>query len=180
VRVQRVTTPDGRVWFVRRRWARRQPPWRRRPDYELSPAERDDVPVLPPGEIAESFLRFVHYDGGDAVALLLLLAVVGLVVAVAGAVLVVERVMPFLVDNALPIGVGLAALAAAVLADRLTRPWFIEAESGRLVDPTRRIWRVSGWWRARRAFRAVVDAVAEGRIDSRYGVIVFTDRSATP
>jgi hypothetical protein len=130
-----------------------------------------EVPVLPPGEIAESFLRFVHYQADDAVALLLLLAVLGLVV---------ERVVPFLVGNALPIGAGLAALAAVVLADRLTRPWFIEAESGRLVDPPRRIWRVSGWWRARRAFRVVVDAVAEGRIDSRYGVIVFTDRSAAP
>jgi hypothetical protein len=151
VRVQRVTTPDGRVWFVRRRWARRQLRWRR-PDYELSPVERDEVPVLPPG----------------------------LVAAVAGAVLVVERVVPFLVGNALPIGARLFALAAVVLADRLTRPWFIEAESGRLVDPPRRIWRVCGWRRARRAFRAVVDAVAEGRIDSRYGVIAFTDRSAAP
>jgi hypothetical protein len=122
VRVQRVTTPDGRVWFVRRRWARRQVPWRRRPDYELSPAERDEVPVLPPGEIAESFLRFVNYQADDAVALLLLLAVLGLVAAVAGAVLVVERVVPFLVGNALPIGAGLVALAAVVLADRLTRP----------------------------------------------------------
>lgn len=180
MRVQWVTTPDGRVWFVRRRWARRQLRWRRRPDYELSPAERDEVPVLPPGEIAESFLRFVNYQADDAVALLLLLAVPGLVAAVAGAVLVVERVVPFLVGNALPIGAGLFALAAVVLADRLTRPWFIEAESGRLVDPPRRIWRVSGWRRARRAFRAVVDAVAEGRIDNRYGVIVFTDRSAAP
>jgi hypothetical protein len=80
-----------------------------------------EVPVLPPGEIAESFLRFVHYQADDAVALLLLLAVLGLVV---------ERVVPFLVGNALPIGAGLAALAAVVLADRLTRPWFIEAESG--------------------------------------------------
>jgi hypothetical protein len=180
VRVQRVTTPDGRVWFVRRRWARRQLPWRRRPDYELSPAERDDVPVLPPGEIGESFLRFVSYDGDNAVALLLLLAVLGLLAAVAGAVLVVERVVPFLVDNAMVIGAGLAALAAVVLADRLTRSWFIEAESGRMVDPPRRIWRVSGWRRARRAFQAVVDAIAEGRIDSQHGAIVFTDRSSAP
>jgi hypothetical protein len=32
-----------------------------------------------------------------------------------------------------------------VLVDRFTRPWFIEAESARLVDPLRRIWRVQGW-----------------------------------
>jgi hypothetical protein len=180
VREQRVATPDGRVWYVRRRWARRQPPWRRRPDHELGPAELDNVPVLPADEVADSFLRFVHYDAELGLVLLLGLAVVGLVAAVAGAVLVVEQVVPFLVDHALVIGAGLAGLAAVVLVDRLTRPWFIEAESGRLAQAPRRVWRVHGWWRARRAFRAVVEAVAEGRIDSEHGVIVFTDPSAAP
>jgi hypothetical protein len=88
--------------------------------------------------------------------------------------------VPFLVDHAVVIGAGLAGLAAVVLVDRLTRPWFIEAESGRLFQAPRRVWRVHGWWRARRAFRAVVEAVAEGRIDSEHGVIVFTDPSAAP
>jgi hypothetical protein len=180
VREQRVTTPDGRVWYVRRRWARRQPPWRRRPDHELGPAELDDVPVLPADEVADSSLRFVHYDAELGLTLLLGLAVVGLVAAVTGAVLVVERVVPFLVDHAVVIGAGLAGLAAVVLVDRLTRPWFIEAESGRLAQAPRRVWRVHGWWRARRAFRAVVEAVAEGRIDSEHGVILFTDPSAAP
>jgi hypothetical protein len=46
VREERVTTPDGRVWYVRRRWAKRQLPWKRRADYELSPAERDNVPII--------------------------------------------------------------------------------------------------------------------------------------
>ena len=102
----------------------------------------------------------------------------GLLVAVGGAVLIVERVVPFLVDNALVIAAGLAAVAALVLGDRLTRPWFIEAESGRMVQAPRRVWRVQGWWRARRVFRAVAEAVAEGRIDSEHGAIVFTDRPA--
>jgi hypothetical protein len=44
--VQAVTTPDGRVWYVRRRWAKRQLPWKQRPEHKLSPAERDTVPVL--------------------------------------------------------------------------------------------------------------------------------------
>jgi hypothetical protein len=180
VREQRVTTPDGRVWYVRRRWARRQPPWRRRPDHELGPAELDDVPVLPADEVADSFLRFIHYETELGLALLRGLAVVVLVAAVTGAVLVVERVVPFLVDHAVVIGAGLAGLAAVVLVERLTRPWFIEAESGRLVQAPRRVWRVHGWWRARRAFRAVVEAIAEGRIDSEHGVIVFTDPSAAP
>jgi hypothetical protein len=47
VREQRVTTPDGRVWYVRRRWAKRQRLWKRQPDHELSLAERDTVPILP-------------------------------------------------------------------------------------------------------------------------------------
>ena len=175
-----MTTPDGRIWYVRRRWARRQPPWRRRPDHELGPAELDDVPVLPADEVADSFLDFVRYDLQLGIWLLLGLAVLGLVAAVAGAVLVVERVVPFLVDHAVVIGAGLAGLAAVVLVDRLTRPWFIEAESGRLAQAPRRVWRVSGWWRAQRAFRAVAEAVAEGRIDSEHGVIVFTDPSAAP
>jgi hypothetical protein len=67
-----------------------------------------------------------------------------------------------------------------VLLDRLTRPWFVEAELARLVDPPRRIWRVQGWWRARRAARAVVAAIADGRIDAEHGVILFTDRSQAP
>jgi hypothetical protein len=180
VREQRVTTPDGRIWYVRRRWARRQPPWRRRPDHELSPAEQDDVPLLPADAVGDSFLELFRDDPGALPVVLLGLALVGLVAAVAGAVLVVERVVPFLVDNALVIGVGLAVLATVVLVDRLTRPWFIEAESGRLLRAPRRVWRVHGWWRARRAFRTVVEAVAEGRIDSEHGVIVFTDPSAAP
>ena len=129
-----MTTPDGRVWYVRRRWARRQPPWRRRADHELGPAELDDLPLLPADEVADSFLRFVRYDVELGIWLLLGLAVVGVVAAVAGAVLVVERVVPFLVDHAVVIGAGLAGLAA----------------------------------------------VAEGRIDSEHGVIVFTDPSSAP
>jgi hypothetical protein len=46
VREERVTTPDGHIWYVRRRWAKRQLPWKRRAGYELSPAERDAVPIL--------------------------------------------------------------------------------------------------------------------------------------
>ena len=90
---------------------------------------------------------------------------------------VVHWVVPFVVVNAVWIGLALAATAAVVLVERFTRPWFIEAESARLFHPPRRIWRVRGWWRSRRVFRAVVAAIAEGRIDSEHGVIVFSDRS---
>jgi hypothetical protein len=67
-----------------------------------------------------------------------------------------------------------------VVLDRLTRPWFIEAESARLFQAPRRIWRVHGWWRSRRAFRAVATAIADGRIDNERGVILFTERPTPP
>ena len=176
MREQRVSTPDGRFWYVRRRWARRQLPGRRRKVYELGPAEREAVRVLPDSDdVADWYLRNFTFD---AESWILLVIVLGGLVAVGGAVLIVERVLPFLADNALVIGAGLAAVTALVLADRLTRPWFIEAESGRLFQAPRRIWRVQGWWRAQRAFREVVEAIEEGRVDSEHGVIVFDDRPA--
>jgi hypothetical protein len=176
VREQRVSTPDGRFWYVRRRWARRQLPGRRRKVYELSRAEREAVRVLPDSDdVAGWYFRNFTVDAESWIVVVVGL---GLLVAVGGAVLIVERVVPFLADNALVIAAGLAAVAALVLADRLTRPWFIEAESGRMVKAPRRVWRVQGWWRARRVFRAVAEAVAEGRIDSEHGAIVFTDRPA--
>ena len=183
MREQRVSTPDGRFWYVRRRWARRQLPGRRRKVYELSPAEREAVRVLPDSDdVADWYFRNFTVDAESWIVVVVGLGLVvvglGLVVAVGGAVLIVERVVPFLVDNALVIAAGPAAVAALVLGDRLTRPWFIEAESGRMVQAPRRVWRVQGWWRARRVFRAVAEAVAEGRIDSKHGAIVFTDRPA--
>jgi hypothetical protein len=176
VREQRVSTPDGRFWYVRRRWARRQLAGRRRKVYELGPAEREAVRVLPDSDdVADWYFRNFSFDAESWIILVVGLA--GLV-AVGGAVLIVERVVPFLAGNALVIGAGLAAVAALVLADRLTRPWFIEAESGRLFQAPRRIWRVQGWRRAQRAFREVVEAIEDGRVDSEHGVIVFDDRPA--
>jgi hypothetical protein len=71
-------------------------------------------------------------------------------------------------------------VAAAVLLDRLSRPWFIEAQSARLADAPRRIWRVQGWWRARHAFASVAAAIAEGRIGAEHGTLLLTDGSRTP
>jgi hypothetical protein len=181
VREQRVTTTDGRVWYVRRRWAKRQLPWKRQPDHELSPAERDTVPILPDiddaiGPLGGLFFSRPRGRGSRSDR-----------PARAGSAggrrrggAVVRWVVPFMVANAVWIGLALAASAALVLVDRLTRPWFIEAESARLFHPPRRIWRVHGWWRSQRVFQAVVAAAAEGRIDSEHGVIVFSDRSKGP
>jgi hypothetical protein len=185
VRQQRVTTPDGHVWYVRRRWARRRPPWKRRADQELGPAERDAGPVLVDGEeLLDSLAGFLWFDGEVGVlALLGLLALAAIVVAAVVAVLVGagrEVAAPFLADNLPVIGAVVAVATALWLLDRLTRPWFVEAESARLFHAPRRVWRVQGWWRTRRAFREVVAAIAEGRIDSTHGVVLFADRSKAP
>jgi hypothetical protein len=60
----RAVTPDGRVWFVRRRWARRRPPWRRAARYPATRVDADEElptedPVVPPLE------SFFTYDGRD-------------------------------------------------------------------------------------------------------------------
>jgi hypothetical protein len=182
VREKRVTTPDGQVWYVRRRWAKRQLPWKRAADYELSPAEHDAVPILTDtdelrGPLAAPLIGLVSVDAEVGLFVILaLLALVALgVFALVGVVR--EWVVPFLVANVGWIGAALATIAVLVLLDRLTRPWFIEAESGRLFHAPRRIWRIHGWWRSRRAFRAVAAAITEGRIDNERGVILFTGRS---
>ena len=82
MREQRVTTPDGHVWYVRRRWAKRQPPWKRRADYELSPAERDAVPILTDtDELLGPLMEFFSVDAEVGIfvvlALLALVAVGG-------------------------------------------------------------------------------------------------------
>jgi hypothetical protein len=182
VREQRVTTPDGHVWYVRRRWAKRQRPWKRRADHELGPTERDRVPIVTDtdellGPMAAPLIGLFSVDAEVGLFVVLaLLALVALgVFALVGVVR--EWVVPFLVANIGWIGAVLATVAVLVLVDRLTRPWFIEAESARLFHAPRRIWRVHGWWRSRRAFRAVTAAIAEGRIDNQRGVVLFTERS---
>ena len=178
MRQQRVTTPDGRVWYVRRRWAKRQPPWKRRPDHELSPSERDAVPVLPDtDDLIGPLAGLLSLDLEAGLLLAVALLALGALAVVAAVWAVVHWVVPFLVANAVLIGLALVAIAVVVLVDRFTRPWLIEAESARLFHPPRRIWRVHGWWRSRRVFRTVVAAIAEGRIDSEHGVIVFSDRA---
>ena len=181
MREQRVVTPDGHVWHVRCRRAKRRPPWKRQPTYELSPVERDAVPLLPDaGEVIESFGGLVVWDA--ELALYVVVAVAMLAVLAIGVLVGLTRawLFPLLADNASLVAAVAATVAAVLLMDRMTRPWFIEAESARLTDPPRRVWRVHGWWRARRAFRAVAAAIADGRIGAEHGVVVFTDRSRAP
>jgi hypothetical protein len=175
MREQRVVTPDGRVWHVRRRRAKRQPPWKRQASYELSPLERDSVPVLPDTDDLMDSLLGDSSNFDVEFGLLVVVALLALAVLAVGVLVVVTGawVVPFLVSNAHLVAAGLAATVAVLLLDGLTRPWFIEAESARLVDAPRRIWRVQGWWRARRAFRMLVAAIADGQIGAEHGIVVF-------
>jgi hypothetical protein len=174
VREQRVTTPDGRVWYVRRRWAKRRPPWRRQPDHELGPAERDALPVLADvDDLVGPLAGLVSFDPEAGPLLALALLALGALAVAATVGAIVRWVVPFVAANALPIAAAAIAVAALVLVDRLTRPWYIEAESARLFRAPRRVWRVHGWRRSRRAFRAVAAAIAEGRIDDEHGAIIF-------
>jgi len=182
VREQRVVTPDGRVWFGRRRWAKRRLPWKRGgPAGELGPTEREAIPVLPDrGELLDSFGRLTQWDVEFGLLVAGALLVVGLVALGVVAAITWSWVLPLLAANLLPIAVVLAVVAAVVLLDRQTRPWLIEAQSARLADAPRRIWRVQGWWRARRAFASVAAAIAEGRIGAEHGTLLLTDRSGAP
>jgi hypothetical protein len=174
MREQRVVTPDGHVWHVRRRRAKRRGPWKRQASYELGPLERDIVPTLPyADELMGSFGRLINFDVETG--LLLVVALVAVAVLGVGVLVVITGawVVPFLVSNAGSIAAALAAILAVLLLDWLTRPWFIEAESARLVAAPRRIWRVTGWWRARRAVRTLVAAIADGRIGAEHGIVVF-------
>jgi hypothetical protein len=199
-RERRAVTPDGRVWYLRRRWAKRRAPWSRRarqPSARVAADEElpDEEPVIPPLE------SFFTYSGKDldrlgervfdrrhddrraarsmVTALLVGLVVVGLLVAAA-----VEYVLPWLVPlaaaNARPI-LGVAAAAAVlVVVDRLTRPWFVELRRQGLADAPRRVWRVRGWRRSGRLMEEVATAVREGRIDQRHAAILFRRGDSGP
>jgi len=199
-RERRVVTPDGRVWFVRRRWARRRPPWSRRArppttrvdaDEEL-PAE--DVPVPPLDALYFSYSGSDGDDGEPGFAwwhqerFVLLgmtrVILVGVIVTGLAAAATVEFVLPWLLPwvaaNALLLLGAAAGVAVLVVVDRLRRPWFVELQRQGLTDAPRRVWRVRGWRRSGRLMDEIAAAVREGRIDSEHAAILFRDRRDSP
>jgi hypothetical protein len=196
-RERRVVTPDGHVWYVRRRWARRRPPWSRRSRPPLARVDADEEltaeePVTPPvdalftyydSDLGEpGFDRY--YDERDTLENTLLAVVVVAVAAVLAAAATVQFVLPWLLPwvaaNAVPL-VGAAAVAAVlVVADRLRRPWFVELQRQGLTDAPRRVWRVRGWRRSGRLMDEIATAIREGRIDSEHAAILFRQRRGGP
>jgi hypothetical protein len=191
-RGRRVVTPDGHVWFVRRRRARRRPFWaRRRPkrfhgeDELPDPDER--IPLPGPMDLFTTrgrhlgelgFRRFTDDDRDAAAtagwAILATMFLVGLVVW-----LTVRYVLPWLVPlvaaNARPLAAIAAALVVLAALNQLHRPWYVELQRQGLADAPRRVWRVQGWRRSGRLLDELTAAIREGRIDNQRAVILRTD-----
>jgi hypothetical protein len=187
-RGRRVVTPDGYVWFVRRRRARRRLPWMRRPpgagirfhDEEELPADTlpGPGPVRMIADTAEHLDDLVYDANTSAAAVLLFLAGVVTSLGVL-AWLTVTYVLPWLVplvvDNARPILAVAAGLVVLVALNQLYRPWYVELQRQGLADAPRRVWRVQGWRRSGRLLRELTAAIREGRIDGRGAVILRQD-----
>ena len=189
---RRVVAPDGRVWFVRRRRARRRPFWASRPPERYhgegevpDPAERLPVPGVMDmfttrGEhLGELGFRRVTDDDRDAAATAGLTIVAMVLLGGLVAWLTVRYVVPWLVPwatgHARPLLAGAAVLAALVALNQLHRPWYVELQRQGLADAPRRVWRVQGWRRSGRLMGELTAAIREGRIDHRGTVILPAD-----
>ncbi|HKQ02288.1 MAG TPA: hypothetical protein VJ735_18345 [Actinomycetes bacterium] len=193
-RGRRVVTPDGYVWYLRRRRAKRRRPWSRpgRPglarfhDEEELPPEEPPVPPwvdlwrVPNLEVGErGFDRFNNdrLAASNAV----WAAVLGVLAFGVLAALTVEYVLPWLLPwlatNARPLLWLIAAAAVAVGLNQLHRPWYVELQRQGLADAPRRVWRVQGWRRSGRLLRELSAAVQEGRIDKERGIVWSVERS---
>jgi hypothetical protein len=199
-RERRVVTPDGRVWYVRRRWAKRRLPWSRQAGQRTMrfDAEQElaaEEPVAPPIEssftysgrdldhLGEVVFDRWHDDRHAAKAMATALVVVAVVVGLLAAA-IIEYARPWLVSFVvtkarLILGV-VAAVAVLVILDRLQRPWFVELQRQGLSDAPRRVWRVQGWWRSGRLMNQIAAAIREGRIDGEHATILFPGRDLRP
>jgi hypothetical protein len=190
-RGRRVVTPDGHVWFVRRRRARRRPFWASRPPERFhgeddlpDPDEQLPVPgVLDLFTYAEDDLGERGFDRfyDDRTAARVSVFVIAVLLAVAGllAWLTVRYILPWLVPwvtgHARPLLIATAAVAVVVALNQLHRPWYVELQRQGLADAPRRVWRVQGWRRSGRLMGELTAAIREGRIDHRGAVILPAD-----
>jgi hypothetical protein len=185
-RERRVVTPDGYVWFVRRRRARRRPLWSRRyPERFCGEDELpEDEPVPLPGPIDlftddGTHLGDRFYDDQLTVGITILVLVplvlgFALLVAVVGQ-FVVPWLVPLVTANAHPLLAAAGALALLVALNQVHRPWYVELRRQGLADAPRRVWRVQGWRRSGRLMDELTAAIREGRIDNRRAVILLTE-----
>ena len=191
-RGRRVMTPDGYVWFVRRRRARRRPFWSRR---DRDRGERfhgeDELPDEPlpiPGvmdmftyaedDLGErGFDRYYDDRRAARVSVFVLTVGVFLVAGLAWATVtyVLPWLVPLVVDNARPILAAATALVVLLALNQVHRPWYVELQRQGLADAPRRVWRVQGWRRSGRLMGELTAAIRDGRIDGRGAVILRQD-----
>jgi hypothetical protein len=185
----RIVTPDGHVWFVRRRWARRQGrlgryldrrrAWRRAvwlargkaQDLELAGPTSKTWKSMARSPLPQFWLSPSEawmWDIRSAQNLVVALIVTGTVLALAGlgflGWLMVPAVRHQIPSHPTATLTGLAGVLAVVGLVLVRRPWLVEAERQGL-DPPRRVWRVIGWRRSGRCIREVAAAIAQGRLD---------------
>ena len=188
---RRVMTPDGYVWFVRRRRARRRPFWIPRDRYPERFHDQDELPdeKLPvPGLM--DFFNYAEDDFGErgfdrsyddreaaTVSMIAIAIVVVLLFALAWLTVtyVLSWLVPFVADHARPLLTGAAVLAGMAALNQLHRPWYVELRRQGLADAPRRVWRVQGWRRSGRLMGELTAAIREGRIDHRGTVILPAD-----
>jgi hypothetical protein len=177
-----VVTPDGYVWFVRRRRARRRPFWSPRGRYperfhgeQELPDPDEEVPLPGPIDMftddGEHLGDRLYDDQTTVVATLLVIAVLMTVIGVL-AWLTGTYVVPVLVANARPLLALAPALVLLAGLNQLHRPWYVELQRQGLADAPRRVWRVQGWRRSGRLMGELTTAIREGRIDNRRAVIL--------
>jgi hypothetical protein len=191
-RGRRVMTPDGFVWFVRRRRARRRPFWSRR---DRDRGERfhgeDELPDEPlpiPGvmdmftyaedDLGErGFDRYYDDRRAARVSVFVLTVGVFLIAGLAWATVtyVLPWLVPLVVDNARPILAAATALVVLLALNQVHRPWYVELQRQGLTDAPRRVWRVQGWRRSGRLMGELTAAIRDGRIDGRGAVILRQD-----
>ena len=191
-RGRRVVTPDGHVWFVRRRRARRRPFWASRPPERFHgeddlPDPDERLPLPSPLDMFNTSGEgigepgFDRYGESDRYRGAVAVNTIAALVFVAGllAWLTVGYVLPWLVPwvagHARPLLVGTAAVAGLAALNQLHRPWYVELQRQGLADAPRRVWRVQGWRRSARRMDELSAAIREGRIDRRGAVILPAD-----
>jgi hypothetical protein len=188
---RRVVTPDGHVWFVRRRRARRRPFWASRPPERYH--DEDDLPdpdeQLPVPGVLDLFTYAEddlgergfdrYYDDRRAARVSVFVLTVGVFLVAGLAWATVTYVMPWLVplvvDNARPILAAATALVVLLALNQVHRPWYVELQRQGLADAPRRVWRVQGWRRSGRLMGELTAAIRDGRIDGRGAVILRQD-----
>jgi hypothetical protein len=187
---RRVVTPDGYVWFVRRRRARRRPFWSGRHPERFHAEEKLPAERLPEPGLLDLFttrgydVQHPTFDWrieNDETRLFNAVVIGAAAVAVTAllvwltATYVLPWLVPLVVANARPLAGVATALVVLAALNQLHRPWYVELQRQGLADAPRRVWRVQGWRRSGRLMGELTAAVREGRIDNQRAVILLSD-----